>query len=138
MGGDLWEVARVKLKPDLYLDVDGVLLFLDKTENLWLMNLIDAGKKFGLFGKIYWLSAWTCMGTTDQLYREHPTFKRLKAKPLYWKNLKTEAIDWTRPFIWIEDGVLPEERAVFHLKAIAGQQIWEVRPGENNFPQPLP
>jgi len=51
--------------------------------------------------------------------------------PLKWNNYKTEAIDWTRPFIWIEDGITSEEKEIFKKKAVAGQHIWETLSGEH-------
>ena len=115
------------MNPNLYLDVDGVLLFIDQ-ENTWLFNLLLSNKN--RFWKIFWLSSWTRNGTDDLLYKYHPKFKLLKAKPLKWVANKTEAINWKRPFIWLEDGIIEEERRIFNQKATPGQQVWECYPGE--------
>ena len=115
--------------PDLYLDVDGVLLFMDKRENQWLIGMIQQAR--GFFGRIFWLSCWTSDGKAERLYEKHPAFRELKATPLKWNKLKTEALDWTRPFIWIEDGLLKEEMAFFKSKAVSGQDVYEITPGEH-------
>jgi len=119
-----------KGKPDLYIDVDGVMLFLDKTENDWLLLWIQASRE--RFNRLFWLSCWTCMGNTETLYKKHPGFKILEPiTALKWNNHKTEAIDWTRPFIWIEDGITSEEKEIFKKKAVAGQHVWETLSGED-------
>ncbi len=118
-------------KPDLYLDVDGVMLLFGNGKeyvNLWLLNLIV--KNRGQFDRIFWLSCWTLDGKTDRLLEEHPELGDLKATPLKWQKDKTDAIDWTRPFIWIEDGISEKERKDFNEKGCVWQQVWEIR---NNF-----
>ena len=115
--------------PDLYLDVDGVLLFMDKAENQWLIGMIMRARPF--FHRIFWLSCWTSDGKDERLYEEHPSFRELKATPLRWNKHKTEALDWARPFIWIEDGLLKEEMEIFKLRAVAGQHVYEITPGEH-------
>ena len=114
--------------PDLYLDVDGVILY-HNVYNEWMLKFLSSARL--AFSRVFWLSCWTCNGDATTLLKWHPVFKMLEEyKPLVWKNLKTEAIDWSRPFLWIEDGVLPQEREIFNQKAKAGQSLWEVRPGE--------
>ena len=119
------------MKPDLYLDVDGVMLHFNPIQeyseevNVWLLDLLINNRD--RFANIYWLSCWTLNANTDQLYLEHELLKVLKAIPLKWKENKTEAINWNRPFIWIEDGITKEERKIFNEKARIGQQVWEIR-----------
>jgi hypothetical protein len=115
-------------KPDLYCDVDGVILY-DRVVNTWLIEFIRRNRD--MFGNLYWLSCWTSNGKSEELDKRLPQVLALgKVEALLWKELKTEAIDWSRPFIWIEDGVLDEEKKVFLERAVSGQQIWEIRPGE--------
>jgi len=122
------------MKPNLYLDVDGVILFLKKGAipyeyvDDFMFDFVLSSKH--LFNKIYWLSCWTKTGSAERLYLEYPKLKDFEAIPLEWKILKTNAIDWSQPFIWLEDGVLTEERKIFHERAVANQHIWEIRPGE--------
>jgi hypothetical protein len=115
-------------KPDLYLDVDGVLLFYHEYNHFLLNFIADNVEKFH---RLFWLSAWTHNGDSDQLLKAHPIFEIIQnIKAVKWNELKTEAIDWSRPFVWIEDGILVAEREIFNQRAIAGQNVWEVRPGE--------
>lgn len=119
------------MKPNLYIDVDGVMLLFpasnkhEPTVNNWLLDFILNNKD--RFDKIYWLSCWTAHANPQQLYFEYPIFKELNAIPLYWRFLKTDAIDWTKPFIWLEDGMIESERAIFNEKGKYGQQVWEIR-----------
>lgn len=118
------------MKPDLYIDVDGVCLFLNKTENDWLLILIKANRE--RFNRLFWLSCWTSNASTKLLYEKHPSFKILEPiKALKWNNNKTEAIDWSVPFIWIEDGITSEEKKIFTKKARSGQHVWETLSGEH-------
>jgi len=119
------------MNPDLYIDVDGVILYQSNEGqylNGWLINFIIQNKM--MFGKLYWLSCWTSNGSAEPLFKQFPSLKELGALPLEWRRDKTEAIDWSRPFIWIEDGVGEDERKEFERRAVKGQQIWEVRAGE--------
>ena len=108
---------------NLYIDVDGVLLH--QNEDPCMLKLLTHIR--GLFDNVYWLSCWTFNGKTEELYKRHPSFKSLKATPLKWDKLKTDAIDWSKPFVWMEDGITKEERKVFEEKAVEGQQIFEIR-----------
>jgi hypothetical protein len=37
-------------------------------------------------------------------------------KPMEWETLKTEAIDFRQPFIWLEDDPLPSERRILQKR----------------------
>lgn len=121
------------MKPNLYLDIDGVLLLdwnpQNKKWNIneWLFVLIL--KNIQKFDGIFWLSAWTHAGSTEFLYEQYPEFEQLKAVPLVWAYNKTEAIDWKNPFIWIEDEVMKEEVRIFNNRATSNQQIWNILGG---------
>jgi len=111
--------------PDLYLDVDGVVLY--QKPNEWVLEMFK--RILPLFDRRFWLSCWTKTGDTERLYSLHPELKFIDAKPLVWRREKFEAIDWVRPFIWIEDGVSEMDRAEFTINAKPGQHIWEIRNG---------
>lgn len=120
------------MKPDLYLDVDGVMLLFPRinceykeTLNSWLFHFILNNKH--QFNRIFWLSAWTCEGTLENLQKAYPMLEKIEAIPLKWLINKTEAIDWSHPFIWIDDQLSTEEKEIFEQKAHFGQQIWEVQ-----------
>ncbi len=122
-------------KPDLYLDVDGVMLVVPEIiegdqwqqENLFLFEWVKHSRH--RFNKIYWLTCWG----VKRLYERYPRFQELDAIEANWQIEKTTGIDWSRPFIWIEDGVLDSEREVFRHISKPGQQIWELRQSQYPF-----
>lgn len=119
-------------KPDLYLDVDGVLLLGwdaagNRIENTWLVNMLLGS--LDQFDRVFWLSCWTGGGSADRLYEKHPRFRDFGATVVEWGPNKTDGIDWSRPFLWIEDGFGGEEAEAFKAQAVDGQYIWQVRLG---------
>jgi hypothetical protein len=118
------------MKPDLYIDIDGVLLLFnpqkkyEETPNTWLFNYIFNNRD--RFDRIFWLSAWTCRGTLDNLQGCYPEFLEIDATPLKWLHNKTEAIDWSHPFIWLDDQPSKEELEIFNARAKFGQQFWQI------------
>ena len=119
---------KIGEKPDLYIDIDGVILY-DRVVNTWLIEFIRRNRD--MFGELFWLSCWTCNGKSEELEKRIPEVLALgEVKALPWNENKTEAIDWARPFIWIEDGATTSEMDEFSKKAVSGQQIWNISPGE--------
>lgn len=41
-----------------------------------------------------------------------------KIKPTQWKVAKTEAIDFTKPFLWFDDDCFPDERGVLQRHGV--------------------
>lgn len=113
------------MNPDLYLDVTGVLENEKGEPNVWLLKALFENRD--RFHRIFWLSTYTREGSAEALYAKHPAFKCLEATPLNWKSNKTEAIDWTRPFLWMEDGITDAERTVFYSRAGKNQSVVEIR-----------
>ncbi|MDZ4758810.1 MAG: hypothetical protein SGJ10_11835 [Bacteroidota bacterium] len=100
----------------LYIDIDGIILASRPTKvaNFAIPFIHYIIENFDC----YWLTTH-CKGNTTNVMRylkkyfDEDTMKLLmKIKPTNWKNLKTEAIDFTTDFIWIEDNPLEEERAI--------------------------
>lgn len=105
----------------IYLDVDGVLLANDKypakhvTDFLrFLVNNFD----------VYWLTTHVHNGDTAWVHKflsgllddeSIQLIKHIKATKTDWKEAKTEAIDITQPFLWLDDDLYPEERREFEL-----------------------
>lgn len=103
----------------IYLDIDGVLLANDLHAALhvyeFVLKCIERGEN------LFWLTTWC---------REHdsaPAIRRLKQTdmnpatiellathciPTHWVDAKTEAIDFAKPFLWFDDDIFPDERAV--------------------------
>lgn len=96
----------------LYLDIDGVLLSRGKLTRGLVEFLSFVTERFDC----YWLTTH-CDGDakTAFLYlvgkvpsEAIPSIE--KFKPTKWKSLKTEAIDFTNPFVWIDDNLFDSER----------------------------
>lgn len=101
---------------DIYLDIDGVLLANEKHSALhvdkFVQKIVDTG------AKIHWLTTW-CRGsakealaylkTTDM---RPDTISLLEANCLVtdWHTAKTEAIDFTKPFLWFDDDLYDDEK----------------------------
>lgn len=104
------------MKPKIYIDIDGVLLTIKKPHkaedsDLFVFFLIE---NFDC----YWLTTH-CKGdaktAVDYLsrYFDDETIQLLKkVKPTNWNTLKTEIIDFSSEFFWIEDNPMRAEIAV--------------------------
>jgi hypothetical protein len=106
----------MKFKKKLYLDIDGVLLTNKNTKpaddsSLFIEYIVD---KFDCF----WLTTH-CKGDIGNTmkymarYFDEKTLKVLtEIKATNWTNLKTEAIDFSHEFVWIEDYPFNSEKEV--------------------------
>ena len=92
---------------NLYLDIDGVLLdYKADAPAKHAAEFIDyILEEFDL----YWLTTH-CQGDTAEVneylseYFPEDIVRRLATvKPTTWKTLKTEGIDFTTPFVWVDD-----------------------------------
>ncbi|TSC72621.1 MAG: hypothetical protein G01um101438_338 [Parcubacteria group bacterium Gr01-1014_38] len=100
---------------DIYLDIDGVLLANDKQP----ARHVDAFIRYVVERyQTYWLTTH-CKGDTAQplrilsRYLPSETLSLLRqVKPTNWTTLKTEAIDFSRNFLWFDDDVFEEEKTV--------------------------
>jgi len=100
---------------NIYLDIDGVIL----ANDLHKSNYADEFIKH-LVNKypVYWLTTH-CKGdamfTVRFLERffDKETIEIMKnILPTNWDTLKTEAIDFSQPFLWFDDDLFYEERKV--------------------------
>lgn len=100
---------------NIYLDIDGVIL----ANDLHKSNYADEFIKH-LVSKypVYWLTTH-CKGdamiTVRFLERffDDKTIEIMKnILPTNWDILKTEAIDFSKPFLWFDDDLFAEEREV--------------------------
>ena len=103
---------------NIYLDIDGVILGpespkkgIDKLLKYLLKNYPD---------NTYWLTTH-CKGGINRcgewLRQNHLPEKLVaeleaKVKPTDWGVLKTDAIDFSQPFFWLDDSLLESERMV--------------------------
>ena len=101
----------------LYIDIDGVLLTKKNTKpsNGAEEFINHITEKYDC----YWLTTHCRNGNTDSLlnmmsqYFSPEIVKKLKnIKPTAWDTLKTEAIDFTSEFYWLDDFVFEAEKNV--------------------------
>ena len=99
----------------LYIDIDGILLNTRPTKaaNFAVPFIHFVIENFDC----YWLTTH-CKGDTANTlkylkkYFDDDTMALLqKIKPTNWRNQKTEAIDFTSNFLWIEDNPMDDEKA---------------------------
>lgn len=112
---------------DIYLDIDGVLLantthaayFADDFLQFVLTHFPDS---------THWLTThqWRGQDRTRQLLRpvlRPATFKLLsRVQPTNWRDFKTDGIDFSRPFRWYDDDLMPEEDKI--LQTFGARQNW--------------
>lgn len=102
--------------PNIYLDIDGVLLANDKEPALYAKEFLHY-----ILGRFpdttYWLTTHCMTGDADEpirnigrLFDEETVALMRKIKPTSWKSAKTEAIAFSRPFLWFDDDCYPDER----------------------------
>lgn len=101
---------------NIYLDIDGVLL---ANENAlaphaeeFLNTVLDKYPN-----NIYWLTTHCWRGENRAAkvlspYLNPELANRLKQiQPTEWGEAKTDAIDFSQPFLWFDDDLYPDERA---------------------------
>ncbi len=101
---------------NIYLDIDGVLIH-DSLENYQKITdgLIDFLKYITENYNCYWLTTH-CKGDTvhlleylgDRFPEEAMQYVKL-LQPTNWQTMKTEAIDFSQDFRWIDDDVFDKE-----------------------------
>lgn len=110
----------------LYLDVDGVLLQKDGQP----ANHLDDFLGFALFFfECYWLTTH-CKGDNAQVLEclrgkvSAKTFLLLKLiHPTHWQAYKTEAIDFSSDFLWLDDYLLLAEKQILEKNNCLGKYI---------------
>lgn len=106
----------------LYLDIDGVLVSEGRATEGMVEFLKFATENFDC----YWLTTH-CHGDAKPVFlylvsrvpaEALPYIERIK--PTTWGGWKTEAIDFSSPFYWIDDNLFePEKRALITHDALA-------------------
>lgn len=100
---------------NIYLDIDGVILANDLNKANYSPEFIKhLVKKY----PVYWLTTH-CKGNADYTVRflerffDEETIKIMKnILPTNWNTLKTEAIDFSKPFLWFDDDVFEAEKEI--------------------------
>ena len=103
---------------NVYLDIDGVLL--DNEGNL-AIGAIEFIKYAVEHFDVHWLTTHCMNGTTEHaveyLNRASPEDLRPwleRFKSVKWSLKKTEAIDFTKPFLWFDDDCFTGEKIDLH------------------------
>lgn len=102
---------------NIYLDVDGVLLANDRRA----ANGADEFLQVVLTkypDSTYWLTTHCWRGvnraprTLAPVLMPETVHLLNKIKPTDWNELKTDAIDFSKPFLWFDDDLFDDEREV--------------------------
>lgn len=99
---------------NIYLDIDGVLL---QKSGIIADNFDDFIEFVVLNYDVFWLTTHCKNGENraiEHIIRDNSlsekTLKLLqKIKPTNWQTLKTEAIDFSKNFIWLDDYLMESE-----------------------------
>lgn len=122
-------------KTKIYLDIDGVLLANDKVAakhaDEFIKYLTDNYDVYWLTTHVHGDTVWVKQYLAPFLSPESiKLLDKINVTPTDWVEFKTEAIDFSEPFLWIDDDCFPEE-----LKVLIGNNTlksWvEVNLSEN-------
>lgn len=98
---------------NIYLDIDGVILANDLQPANHAKEFI---KHITDNHTVYWLTTH-CKGDADYTVNHINRFFDIetisllkKIKPTNWNTWKTEAIDFSQPFIWLDDQIFEVEK----------------------------
>lgn len=102
---------------NIYFDIDGVLKGVDSPVEDLSELVTYALDNFP--GHVYWLTTHCKDGANNAIYALQDVFEaelldRMAAEiqPTDWGTLKTDAINFDEPFLWLDDDLYDEERAV--------------------------
>lgn len=136
--------------PNIYLDIDGVLLANDLTPANYAKEFLATVLERYPY-TTYWLTTH-CDGDTSvpiqhigHLFDDETVELMKKIKPTSWQTAKTRAIDFNKPFLWFDDDLFYEEKETLLKKGVLDNWI-EVDLAKNpdqlaefvtSFPLPL-
>lgn len=106
-----------KQKPKtIYLDIDGVLLANEKNLAYHAEKLIHTLVQNY---HVKWLTTHCMNGDPNQAIKvlsehctEYTSSLLQLIQPTTWQTAKTEAIDFSEPFLWLDDDLYPDEQRV--------------------------
>lgn len=101
---------------NFYLDIDGVLLVNERFASSGADEFLQ--KVLGKYpDSTYWLTTHCWRGENRAVEILKPVLKTEtiellhKIKPTEWGEWKTDAIDFDKPFMWLDDDLFDQERA---------------------------
>lgn len=114
-------------KPDIYLDIDGVLLANEANLAIGASEFIKyATENF----EVFWLTTHCMEGDPSHAveYVQLASKNNLRPylenfKPTSWNTAKTEAIDFSKSFLWFDDDCYSDERTVLHEHGVFNSWI---------------
>jgi hypothetical protein len=117
----------------VYIDIDGVLLRNGKNGPELIPRFCRVIRYLRANFDCYWLTTHVRHGSGSAGARAKlaPFLKKARInaeildgiKPTEWETLKTEAIDFGRPFIWLDDDPLPTERRILQEKGCSDSLV---------------
>ncbi|MBE3143473.1 MAG: hypothetical protein IMZ61_06045 [Planctomycetes bacterium] len=117
----------------VYIDIDGVLLRNGKNGPELIPRFRRVIRYLCANFDCYWLTTHVRHGSgrAGAIAKLTPYLKKSRIdpaildsiKPTEWETLKTEAIDFSRPFIWLDDDPLPTERRILQEKGCADSLV---------------
>lgn len=126
------------MKPNVYLDIDGVLLANDLNPANHVHQFLE--KVIENANEVYWLTTH-CKGDATtafkrlQLVLEPKTMALLTGvKATNWDSAKTDGINFTKPFLWFDDDLFYEEKRVLEQMKLLDNWIEvDLAKDENNL-----
>lgn len=113
---------------NIYLDIDGVFLINKKRATPYADEFLQyVINKYP--DSTYWLTTHCWQGINRAVQVLSPVLKPetalllSKVKPTEWGNFKTDAIDFSQPFLWFDDDMFYEEDAVLKQHNVLGSLI---------------
>jgi hypothetical protein len=113
---------------NIYLDIDGVLLANEMHAAVgadeFLQAILDKHPE-----NAYWLTThcWRgenrCVELLTPVLQPETVALLQKIKPTEWGELKTDAIDFSQPFLWFDDDLLQEEAKVLEEHKASGNYV---------------
>lgn len=117
-------VKYMQKRDNLYIDLDGVLVAIDAdypTLKPDAMEFLEWAVKKGY--RCTYLTCWS----ENEIYKHFPNLPRFKYGE--WVDKKTEAIDFSKSFYWLEDGCTTDELLTLKLKHKMDSYIY-IKPEE--------
>lgn len=111
------DLGKSVVPSNIYLDIDGVLLANDKQPALHVKEFLSYILEH-FPDTTYWLTthcmhddAMEPIRNVGHLFDAETVALMKMIKPTEWRIAKTEAIDFSKPFLWFDDDCYPEEYA---------------------------
>lgn len=106
------------MKPTIYLDIDGVILaneeYASNYANEFLQYIIANYPVTWLTTHCMDNDPETAVSRLKSLLEPKTVAMLSKIRGSTWSSWKTEAIDFTKPFLWFDDDCYPEEQVVLN------------------------